>query len=60
MEMKESTKDHVQPFFARFLEGQEFPNVSTDLKAGQGGPPGGGQHYTMKWPSDDDEGGDEW
>lgn len=48
------------PFFARFLEGQEFPQVKTNLKAGrtlkfpsdhdEG-------DVTMKYPSDDDEGG---
>jgi hypothetical protein len=51
-----------QPFFARFLEGQEFPDVKTNVKAG----PGNVTHkypsdsdegeQTMKYPSDDDEG----
>ena len=38
------------PFFAEFLEGQEFPEVKTDVKAGPR------PIVTMKWPSDDDEG----
>lgn len=51
------------PFFARFLEDQEFPHVKTDIKAGPGngnGPPGGGGGpplVTLKYPSDDDEDG---
>ncbi len=35
-----------QPFFVRFLEGQEFPSVKTNVKAGA----------TLKFPSDRDEG----
>ena len=42
------------PFFARFLEGQKFPKVKTDLKAGPR--PGGPPFVTLKYPSDDDEG----
>lgn len=38
------------PFFARYLEGQEHPEVKTDVKAGKGPP-----FVTLKWPSDDDE-----
>lgn len=38
-----------KPFFVRFLEGQGFPDVKTNIKAG------GGQ-VTQKYPSDDDEG----
>ena len=34
------------PFFARYLEGQEFPEVKTDVKAGAA---------TTKYPSDNDE-----
>lgn len=33
------------PFFARYLEGEEFPKVKTNLKAGA----------TKKFPSDNDE-----
>ena len=49
------------PFFARFLEGQQFPRVKSDLKAGR--PPGptlpdSDQLVTQKYPSDDDEGGE--
>lgn len=49
------------PFFARFLEGQDYPQVETDVKAG---PFGGGtaKHptdlddaVTMKYPSDGDD-----
>jgi hypothetical protein len=47
-----------EPFFARFLEGQ-FPNVKTDLKAGKPFGGGGGDNpVTLKYPSDDDEGGE--
>lgn len=47
------------PLFARFLEGQEFPQVRTDIKAGPkpggGGGGGGPPLVTMKYPSDDDD-----
>ena len=43
--MKEETNEKAAPFFARYLEGQEFPNVKTNVKAGQ----------TLKYPSDRDE-----
>jgi|SoiMethySBSTD1v2_1073268.scaffolds.fasta_scaffold2525732_2 hypothetical protein len=56
--MKDSKK---KPFFARFLEGQEFPRVKSDLKAGKkpGGPtdPVLDTATTQKYPSDDDEDG---
>ena len=39
-----NTKD--TPFFAAFLEGQDFPQVKTNVKAGA----------THKYPSDSDEG----
>lgn len=50
-----------QPFFARFLEGQEFPKVKTNVKAGIGPytkkyPSDGDEEVTQKYPSDDDEG----
>ncbi len=38
------------PFFARYLEGQEFPEVRTDVKAGAYPP-----FVTLKYPSDADE-----
>ena len=45
------------PFFAEFLEGQNFPEVKTDVKAGPR--PGGGGDWppavTLKYPSDDDD-----
>lgn len=53
-----------KPFFARFLEGQEYPKVKSNVKAGKKGGGGGGPTtpeidlaHTMKYPSDDDEGG---
>ena len=36
-----------QPFFVKYLEGQEFPQVRTNIKAGP---------TTQKYPSDVDEG----
>lgn len=47
------------PFFARFLEDQEYPRVKTDIKAGPGnggGGGGGGGKQTLRWPTDDEEG----
>ena len=44
MKSAEENKTEL-PFFARYLEGQEFPNVKTNVKAGQ----------TVKFPSDLDE-----
>jgi serine endopeptidase inhibitor I10-like protein len=46
-----------RPFFARFLEGQDYPKVKTDVKAGGATKPIFDQAYTMKYPSDDDETG---
>ena len=48
----------MTPFFVRFLESQEYPELETGVKAGPGGGGGGGGggHVTMKYPSDDDEG----
>lgn len=46
------------PFFARFVETQEFPKVKTDVKAGPRPGGGGGPPFvTLKYPSDDDEDG---
>lgn len=39
-------KEKEQPFFARYLESQDFPRAKTNLK---GGP------VTLKFPSDKDE-----
>jgi len=39
-----------KPFFARFLEEQEFPKVKTNVQAGR-------PMVTQKYPSDGDEGG---
>lgn len=41
-----------QPFFVRFLESQDYPQVQTEVKAGRPPP-----MVTMKFPSDDDEEG---
>jgi hypothetical protein len=50
MKKKETKERKEVPFFARFLEKQEFPRVKSDVKAGPGP-----WYVTMKWPSDDDE-----
>ncbi|HYP27545.1 MAG TPA: microviridin/marinostatin family tricyclic proteinase inhibitor [Blastocatellia bacterium] len=49
------TKD--KPFFVRFLEGQDFPSVKTDVKAGATlkYPSDSDEHVTNKYPSDNDE-----
>jgi hypothetical protein len=39
-------KKKEEPFFARYLEGQKFPQVKTNIKAGP---------TTQKYPSDADE-----
>jgi hypothetical protein len=52
--------DEQVPFFARFLESQDYLEVESDVKAGIK-PPGGGTsptldlNHTMKYPSDGDE-----
>ncbi len=49
------------PFFARFLESQDYPSIESDVKAGPKPPGGGGttpdldQVVTMKYPSDGDD-----
>lgn len=57
--------DNEQPFFARYLEGQDFPDVKSNVKAGDGPlgpivthkyPSDGDETVTQKYPSDDDEG----
>lgn len=61
MDGKELAADKL-PFFARFLEGQDVPQVKTDVKAG-GWPPFVTKKYpsdvdedvTLKWPSDGDD-----
>lgn len=50
--------DEETPFFARFLESQDYPSVESGVKAGPGGggsAPAIDQMHTMKYPSDDDE-----
>lgn len=48
-----------EPFFVRFLEGQEYPQVQSDVKAGPGGthksPSDIDEVQTMKYPSDGDD-----
>lgn len=53
---KDKQKDKV-PFFARFVETQQFPQVKTDVKAGPRPPGKGPPFHTLKYPSDDDEDG---
>ena len=45
------------PFFARYLEGQEFPEVKTNVKAGATlkYPSDLDEEHTLKYPSDRDE-----
>jgi hypothetical protein len=61
--LKEVTMSkNQQPFFARYLEGQAFPEVKTNVKAGpltvtHKHPSDSDEgDVTMKYPSDDDEG----
>jgi len=59
MEQNKNSNSEL-PFFARYLESQDYPSVQTDVKAGF---PGGTQKYptdideahTMKYPSDGDD-----
>jgi len=52
------TDDNKTPFFARYLEGQDLPEVQTDVKAGGlGGVPWPPVFQTQKWPSDGDDDG---
>lgn len=43
--MENETKEKEAPFFAKYLEAQEFPQIKTNVKAGM----------TLKYPSDRDE-----
>ncbi len=43
------------PFFARYLEGQAYPAVQSDLKAGKASNPRL-TFVTLKYPSDNEEG----
>lgn len=49
--------NNEQPFFARYLEGQEFPDTKTNVKAGisQKAPSDTDEYYTNKYPSDGDD-----
>lgn len=46
-------KEVKTPFFARYLEGQTYPRVKSDLRGGAGKP--GFPVVTMKYPSDNDD-----
>jgi hypothetical protein len=48
-----SQADSKTPFFARYLEGQTYPQVKSDLKAGFGP---GFPVVTLKYPSDNEDG----
>lgn len=48
---KKSPSSRKQPFFARFLEGQELSKT----RAGASFQPDGVDYITLKYPSDDDE-----
>ena len=44
-----------EPFFSRYLEGQHFPHVKTNIKAGpetQKYPSDADENMTLKFPSD--------
>lgn len=43
------------PFFTRYLEGQDFPKVKTNVKGGGDGGETGPTPTTLKYPSDTDE-----
>lgn len=47
--------DEQVPFFARFLECEDYPQVETDVKAGSGTKPTLDLNHTLKYPSDGDE-----
>jgi hypothetical protein len=48
--------DEQVPFFARFLEAQEFPEVTSDVRAGAFTQKNNDDvNYTLKYPSDSDE-----
>ena len=43
------------PFFTKYLEGQDFPKVKTNVKGGGDGTEGDPTPVTLKYPSDTDE-----
>jgi hypothetical protein len=52
--------NNEQPFFARYLEGQEFPQVKSNVKAGpttQKYPSDVDENMTLKFPSDAEDAG---
>ena len=59
--MKKETNERAEPFFARYLEGQDLPGVKTNVKAGATtlkfpSDLDDHQDVTQKYPSDNDEG----
>lgn len=55
-----SSNESQVPFFVRFLEGQEYPQVQADVKAGPRwgttkAPSDIDEVHTMKYPSDGDD-----
>ena len=61
--MKKEMNEKAEPFFARYLEGQDFPRVKTNVKAGATtlkfpSDLDDHQDVTQKYPSDSDEGVD--
>jgi hypothetical protein len=49
-------KETEIPFFARFLESQEYPEVESDVKAGSFTLKNNDDvNHTLKFPSDSDE-----
>lgn len=58
--MKQNESTAAVPFFARYLEGQDYPEVQSDVKAGRGqvtlkAPSDIDEAVTMKYPSDGDD-----
>ena len=58
--MKQNETKPSVPFFARYLDGQDYPEVQTDVKAGsrivtQKAPSDIDEMITMKFPSDGDD-----
>ncbi|MGA9769614.1 MAG: microviridin/marinostatin family tricyclic proteinase inhibitor [Blastocatellia bacterium] len=49
--------NNEQPFFARFLEGQNFPEIKTSVKAGVSQKYPSDIDETDKYPSDGDDSG---
>ncbi len=60
MSTQNKTPDKEQPFFARYLEGQMFPDVKTGIKAGHTSQKSSDNDEvptTLKFPSDSEDAG---